>query len=130
MYQYKRSASIQIIDIIEIVVSNKANKGFFGKKGFKYFISQNNTKEIRPPCISLAKISAYRRDSGETKYICFLKTIDKLLEKHNDILEKVKNSIKKECDSEPVYNEKYVKAETKSYKGKINTNFYNNKIPK
>ena len=39
MYQYKRSASIQIIDIIEIVASNKANKGFFGKKGFKYFIS-------------------------------------------------------------------------------------------
>ena len=39
MYQYKRSVSIQIIDIIEIVVSNKANKGFFGKKGFKYLIS-------------------------------------------------------------------------------------------
>ena len=75
-------------------------------------------------------MSSYKRDFGETIYISFLKKIDKLLEKHNDILEKVKNSIKKECDSEPVYNEKYVKAETKSYKGKININFYNNKIPK
>ena len=45
-------------------------------------------------------------------------------------MEKVKNSIKKEFDSEPVYNEKYLKAKTKSYKGKINTNFYNNRIPK
>ena len=55
---------------------------------------------------------------------------DELLEKHNEIWEKVKNSIKKELDCEPVYNEKYVKAKIKSYKEKINTNFYNNKIPK
>ena len=55
---------------------------------------------------------------------------DELLEKHNEIWEKVKNSIKKELDCEPVYNEKYVKAKIKSYNEKINTNFYNNKIPK
>ena len=36
---------------------------------------------------------------------------------------KVKNSLKKEFDIEPVYNEKYLK-------GKIDTNFLNNKIPK
>ena len=44
--------------------------------------------------------------------------------------EKVKNIIKKEFDSEPVYDEKYLKAKIKSYNGKINTNFHNNKIPK
>ena len=44
--------------------------------------------------------------------------------------EKVKNSIKKEFDSEPVYNEKYLKAKIKSCNGKINTNLHNNKIPK
>ena len=43
---------------------------------------------------------------------------------------KNKNSIKEEIDSEPVYNEKHLKAKTKSYNGKINTNFHNNKIPK
>ena len=31
---------------------------------------------------------------------------------------------------EPVYNEKYLKAKTKSYNGKINTNFHNNNIQK
>ena len=41
---------------------------------------------------------------------------DKLLEKCNKIWEKVKNIIKKEFDSEPVYNEKYLKAKIKSYK--------------
>ena len=33
---------------------------------------------------------------------------------------KVKNSLKKEFDSEPVYNEKYLKAKIKSYNGNIN----------
>ena len=40
------------------------------------------------------------------------------------------NSIKKEFDSEPIYNNKYLKAKIKSYNGKINTNFHNKKIPK
>ena len=43
---------------------------------------------------------------------------------------KVSNTIKKEFDSKPVYNEKHVKTKIKSYNGKINTNFHKNKIPK
>ena len=60
----------------------------------------------------------------------FLIKNDELLEKYNKIWEKVKNGIKKEFDSEPVYKEKYLKAKIKSYNGKINTNFHNNKITK
>ena len=44
----------------------------------------------------------------------FLIKDDELLEKYNGIWEKVKNSIKKEFDSEPLYNEKYLKAKIKS----------------
>ena len=43
---------------------------------------------------------------------------------------KLSNSIKIGFDSEPAYNEKYLTTKIKSYKGKINTNFHNNKIPK
>ena len=55
---------------------------------------------------------------------------DELFEKFNEIWENVKNSIRKEFESKLVYNEKYLKAKTKSYNGKINTNFQNNKIPR
>ena len=41
---------------------------------------------------------------------------------------KLKNSIKKEFNIEPVYNEKYLKAKIKSYNGKFNTNIHNNKL--
>ena len=45
-------------------------------------------------------------------------------------MRKVKNSLKREFYSEPVYNDKYLKAEIKSFNGKINTNFRDNKITK
>ena len=75
-------------------------------------------------------MSAYRKDSDETKYISFLIKDDELFEKYNEIWGKVKNSLKKEFDSEQVYNEKYLKTKIKSHNGKINTNFHNNKILK
>ena len=67
-------------------------------------------------------MNAYRRDSDEIEYMSFLIKDDGLLEKYNQIWEKVKNSIKKEFDSKPIYNEKYLKAKIKSYYGKINPN--------
>ena len=54
---------------------------------------------------------------------------NELLQKYMEIWEKVKNSLIEEFDSKPIYNEK-LKAKRKSYNGKINTNFHNNKIPK
>ena len=66
-------------------------------------------------------MSAYRRDFDETKYMYFLMKDDELLETCNEIWKKVKYSIKKEFDSEPVYNDKHLKAKIQSYNGNINT---------
>ena len=33
-------------------------------------------------------------------------------------------------DSEPVYNENYLKTKTKSYEGKVDTNFHDDRMPK
>ena len=55
---------------------------------------------------------------------------DELLEKYNEICKKVKDSLKREFDSKPVYNKKFLKAKIRYYKRKINTKFQNNKIPK
>ena len=75
-------------------------------------------------------MSAYTRDVDETKYMSFSIKYDELSEKNNEIWEKHRNSIKKEFDSEPINNEKYLKIKTESQQGKINTNFHNNKLPK
>ena len=75
-------------------------------------------------------MSAYRRDFNETKYMSLFIKDNDLLEKYNEIWEKVKNNMKNELDSEPVYNKKYMTIKIKSYNEKINTNFPNNKILK
>ena len=43
---------------------------------------------------------------------------------------KLKITSTKKFGSEPVYNDKDLKAKVKSYNGKTNTNFHDNKIPK
>ena len=55
---------------------------------------------------------------------------DELLKKHDKTWGKVSNSIRKEFDGEPVYNQKYLKTKIKSYEDKINTYFHDNGIPK
>ena len=68
-------------------------------------------------------MTPYRKDFDETKYMSFLIKDNELLEKCNEIWGKVTNSIKKELNSESVYNKKYLKTKIKSYKRKINANF-------
>ena len=63
---------------------------------------------------------------GQTKWMI---EDDDLLEKYNTIQDKVSTDIKKELDSEPVYNKNYLKTKIKSYGDKV-TDFYNKKIPK
>ena len=73
------------------------------------------------------KMNAYRRDFDETKYMSFLIKNEEFLEKYNDIWDIVSKVIKKGSDSEPVCNNKYLKAKIKSDEGKINTDFRINK---
>ena len=53
-----------------------------------------------------------------------------MLQKCNEIWDKISNLINKRFDSEPVYKKKYIqKTKVKPYEGKVNTNFHNDKIP-
>ena len=53
-------------------------------------------------------MSAYRRDSDETKWC-------KLLEKYNEIKDKVSDSIKQWFDSKPVFSKKYLKTKEETF---------------
>ena len=54
---------------------------------------------------------------------------DDLLEKYNTICDKVSADIKKEFDSEPVYNKSFLRTKIKSHSDEV-TDFYDKKIPK
>ena len=70
------------IDAHKIVASNKMS---FGKNGFEYFIGYKDAKKIRPLCIFLPKMNAYRRGFDRTKCMPFLVIEEKLFEKYNEI---------------------------------------------
>ena len=61
--------------------------GPFGKKRFKYFSGYKDAKKIKPLCIFLPKMSAYRKDFDGTKCMSFLIEDDRLLEKYHEIWE-------------------------------------------
>ena len=90
-HQQKKAISIKNTGNNKIVVFNVS----FSIKGFKYFIGSKDSKKTKPLCIFLPKMSAYRKDFDETKYVYLLIKDDKSLEKHNEIWEKVTNSLKK-----------------------------------
>ena len=76
----------------------------------------------------LPQISGRARSYDETNSMKFL--IDgQLLRKHNKVRNKVSINTKKEFDSEPIYNEKYLRTKIKSYEGKTTTNFHDGGIP-
>ena len=126
-HQYKRSILINIIHVNKMVVSNKI---CFGKNNFKYFIDYKDAKKIKPLCIFLPEINEYRTDFDKTKCMYFWIKDEKLLEKYNEIWKKVSNIIKKEFESNPACNEKYIKTKKRSDNENVNTNLHNNKMPK
>ena len=63
------------------------------------------------------------------KWTYFLIEDDDLLETYNTIWDKVSADVKKEFNSEPVYNKEFYKTKIKSQGDEI-TDFYDEKIPK
>ena len=116
-HPHKETFSINNIHTNKIAISNKVS---FGKKGFKYFIGNKDAKKIWPLCIFLPKMTAHRKDFDETKFILFLIKDHELLEKSNEIWEKLKDSLKTNL----IVNQYTIKiSKIKSFNGKINTIF-------
>ena len=103
-YRHKTAIFLEDVDIEKVSVSNKI---YFGEKNYKYFIGYlHNGIKVKPLNIMLPKTSAYVKSyDRQTKWMYFLIEDDDLLEKYNTIWVKVSADIKKEFDSEPVYNE-------------------------
>ena len=76
----------------------------------------------------LPKTSAFVKIyDGQTKWMYFMIKDDDLLEKYNTVWDKDSADIKKEFDSELVYNKEFLKTETK-YHGNEVADFYDKKF--
>ena len=113
-YHSKTPTSLKDVDIKKVLVSNKIS---FGEKNYKYFIGYlYDNHKVKSLHIMLPKTSSYVKSyNGQTKWKYFLIEDDGLLDKYNIIRDKVSADIKKEFDSESVYNKELLKTKIKSH---------------
>ena len=119
-YRHKTPIYWGDVDTEKGLASNKIS---FDEKNHKYFIGYlYDNHKVKLLHIMLPKTSAYVKFyDGQTKCMYFLIKYDDFLEIYNTIWDKVSADIKKEFDSEPVYN--YLKTNIKSH-GNEATDFY------
>ena len=85
-HQHKRPISTKSIGNNKIIVSIKVS---FDKRVLNILFSTKMLKKLTLTYV-YPKMRAYRKHFDETKYISFLIKSDELLEKYNDIWEKLK----------------------------------------
>ena len=90
-----------------------------------------NVNKVKPLNIMLPKTSTYVKScDGYNKWMYFLIIgDDELLERYNTIWDKLCFDVKKEFDSESVYNKNYLKTKIKSHGDEV-TEVYDKKSPK
>ena len=117
-----------VVVIKKVLVPNKV---FLSEKNYKYFIGYlYNGNKVKPLNVILPKTSTYIKSyDGQTKRMYFFIQSDELLEKYNTIWNKVSADLKKEFDSDPVFNKSYWKTDIKSHGDEV-TDFYDKNIPK
>ena len=129
-HKNKKPVNINEVDIKRIALSDRKSNG---KDSLKYFIEYKNEGNAFPSalCIKLPQMNAYAKYFDKTnKCMNLLVNDKKMLEKYNKIWNKIKSLFKKEFNSEPVYNDKYIKTKIKIYNNKVYINFQHNKITK
>ena len=115
-------------NVDQIVVSNKFRHS---DESFKNFISYQEGEIVKPLCIILPQMSGYIKyfENG-SKNMPFLIKGDEVWEKYENIWDLIKNKLGIKFHSEPIYEQKYLKAKVREFDGVIKTNFLGNDIPK
>ena len=107
-HKSKQPIDLMSVNVDQIVVSDKFKHN---NEGFKYFIGYQEGEIVKPLCIILPQMSGYIKyfENGG-KNMSFVIKDDDVLDKYNEIWDKIKEKLNIKFHSMPVYNEKYIKA--------------------
>ena len=107
-HKSKQLIDLDLINVNQIVISDKTQHS---DDGFKYFIVCKEDQVVKPLRIILPQMSGYiKYFENRGKNMSFEIKDDSVLDKFNEIWDKIKNILNKKFHSMPVYNEKYIKA--------------------
>ena len=119
-HKSKQPIDLMSVNVDQIVVSDKFKHN---NEGFKYFIGYQEGEIVKPLCIILPQMSGYIKyfENGG-KNMSFMVKND-VLDKYNEIRNKIKNKLNTKFHSMLVYDEKYIKAKVREFNGVIKTKF-------
>ena len=119
---------LDLVNLDQIVVSDKFRHN---DDGFKYFIGYKEGEIVKRLCIILPQMTEYMKyfENGR-KNMSFVIKDDDVLDKYNEIWDKIKETLSIKFHSMPVYDEKYIEAKVREFSGVIKTNFLGDEVPK
>ena len=127
---HKSKQAIDLDSIItdKIVVSDKFRHS---EAGFKYFIGYQEGEIVKPLCIILPQMNGYIKyfENGGKNMSLSMK-INEVWEKYEVIWNLIKNKLNIKFHSQPIYENKYLKAKVREFDGNVKTNFLGNSLPK
>ena len=127
-HKSKQPIDLESVNVHQLVVSDKVKHS---DDDFKYFIGYKKGEIVKPLCIILLQMTGYIKyfENGR-KNMSFMVKNDDVLDKYNEIWDKIKVKLGIKFHSTPVFDEKYIKAKVREFNGVIKTNFLGDEIPK
>ena len=127
-HKSKQAIDLDSITTDKIVVSDKFRHS---EDSYKYFIVYQEDEIVKPLRIILPQMNGYIKyfDSGE-KNMSFLIKNNKVWEKYEEIWNVLKNKLGIKFNSEPIYENKYLKGKVREFDGDIKTNILSNGLQK
>ena len=127
-HKSKQAIDLDLVDAGKIVVSERFKHS---EEGCKYFIICQQDEIVKPLCIVLPQMNSYIKyfyNGG--KNMSFLIKNDEVWQKYEDIWDVIKNKLNIKFHSQPIDENKYLKAKVRGFNGNIKTNFLGNNVPK
>ena len=115
-------------NVDQIVVSDKFEHN---NESFKYFFDYQEAEIVKPLLKILPQMSGYIKyfEKG-SKNMSFLIKDDEVRDRYDEIWFVIRDKLGIEFHSEPVYENKYLKAKVREFDGAIKINFLGNDVPK
>ena len=128
-HKSKEPTDLLSVDLDQIAVSYKFKHN---NEVFKHFIGYQKGKIVKPLCIILRQMSGYIKyfENGGKNMSFLIKDDELVWDKYDKIWDVIKDKLRINFNSEPVYEYRYLKAKVREFDGAIKANFLNNDMPK
>ena len=127
-HKSKKSINLDLANVDQTVISDKFKHS---DDSFKYFIGYKEGEIVKPLCIILPQMSGYIKyfeNGGKNMY--FMIKNDDVLDKYNNIWDKIKGKLNIKFHSMSVYVKIYMRAKVREFNSVTKTNFLSDEIPK